>query len=487
MSNTLEVFGKTWTNVEGIKATDNNGNIVTFESEGERKYTSREIADLSAPAGEISFSCDTIGDYAFFGRTGITAINAPDTTKINQNALNGCNNLITVNVPQATTFGNSAFQNCSKLESISVSENANSFGSSCFYKCSSLENLNVLNLATVPTNFLREAGTGGLLINPLTVNDSGFRDAQNWSITLLPNLKTINGTYVFAGGLSEVRGSTITTLVLPSLTTIASTDAFSYCHGMTSFDIGNLTSIPNYTFRSNFEMDTLILRKDDVTALANIGAFNDTPFASGGSGGTLYVPGNRINEYEQATNWSTILSYANNSIVAIENSQYANTYADGTSFGNGINLLQNSENFDPNFNTFSDSTAVAFDGTEFGDIQAWVASGPRYLNVNFPNNLINGDPYTISFEVYRANISGWGNLPIYIQLENMNYIEIGSTKLGEWVKVYYVFYAQSDIHFAHIKIHNTSSTGVNNHSSAFRHFKLEKGITATTWTEGGTL
>lgn len=57
---------------------------------------------------------------------------------------------------------------------------------------------------------------------------------------------------------------------------------------------------------------------------------NSTQFASNGTGGTLYVPQALISSYQSATNWSTILGYANNSIQAIEGSQYENYYADGT-------------------------------------------------------------------------------------------------------------------------------------------------------------
>ena len=65
-----------------------------------------------------------------------------------------------------------------------------------------------------------------------------------------------------------------------------------------------------------------IYRTGSVAPLANVNAFVGTPFASGGSGGTLYVPAALIPSYQSATNWSTILGYANNSIQAIEGSEF---------------------------------------------------------------------------------------------------------------------------------------------------------------------
>jgi hypothetical protein len=54
--------------------------------------------------------------------------------------------------------------------------------------------------------------------------------------------------------------------------------------------------------------------------LENINAFNNSPFAAGKSGGTLYVPSAQVAGYQAAANWSTILGY--NSIRAIEGSEY---------------------------------------------------------------------------------------------------------------------------------------------------------------------
>jgi hypothetical protein len=71
-------------------------------------------------------------------------------------------------------------------------------------------------------------------------------------------------------------------------------------------------------------------RYDSIVTLDNISAFNNTPFASSGAGGTLYVPNALISSYQSATNWSTILGYTNNQILPIEGSTYETHYADGS-------------------------------------------------------------------------------------------------------------------------------------------------------------
>lgn len=95
-------------------------------------------------------------------------------------------------------------------------------------------------------------------------------------------------------------------------------------------DIDQCGSIANNSFLNNRSMATLIIRSTTLTTLSTTGAFGSTPFASGGAGGTLYVPASLVSQYTQATNWSTILGYANNQILPIEGSIYETQYADGT-------------------------------------------------------------------------------------------------------------------------------------------------------------
>lgn len=87
----------------------------------------------------------------------------------------------------------------------------------------------------------------------------------------------------------------------------------------------------NSTFNNCAKLATIVVRKtSSAILLNNINVFANTPFASGKSGGKLYVPSALISTYQAATNWSTILGYANNQILALENSPYENYYVDGT-------------------------------------------------------------------------------------------------------------------------------------------------------------
>lgn len=128
-----------------------------------------------------------------------------------------------------------------------------------------------------------------------TLNDSCFRESLKLTSVRLPNLTTINIGYTFY-----------------------------QCMDTALIDIGSANQIINYMFQQCSALKTLIIRRSSVCELKAINNFNSTPFASNGTGGTLYVPRNLIASYQAATNWSTILGYTNNSIVALEGSSYEN-------------------------------------------------------------------------------------------------------------------------------------------------------------------
>lgn len=91
-------------------------------------------------------------------------------------------------------------------------------------------------------------------------------------------------------------------------------------------------------FQGCENLATLILRESVIYPLGDINAFTQTPFASGGSGGTIYIPkalydhlgdGTSL-DYKAATNWSTIDGYGTITWAQIEGSIYETQYADGT-------------------------------------------------------------------------------------------------------------------------------------------------------------
>lgn len=119
--------------------------------------------------------------------------------------------------------------------------------------------------------------------------------------------------------------------------------AFESCTGVTVVDYApqNHFLSRNNILKSCSSLNTLILRKTSISAMSNINTLAGTPFASGGTGGTIYIPKSLYDhlgdgtssDYKAATNWSTYEGYGTITWAKIEGSIYENAYADGTSIG----------------------------------------------------------------------------------------------------------------------------------------------------------
>lgn len=118
-------------------------------------------------------------------------------------------------------------------------------------------------------------------------------------------------------------------LVFPAVTRWG-TDLCRDCNALQGVDVAAVERFDGYGFRGCSSLSTLVIRSANVPTLSGVDAFNGTPFASGGTGGTLYVPQALISSYQSATNWSTLLGYTNNQILPLEGSAYETQYVDGT-------------------------------------------------------------------------------------------------------------------------------------------------------------
>lgn len=212
----------------------------------------------------------------FFNCTNLTGFSAPNVTSISHQTSDG----YTGNGNAYTFFG------CTNLESINLPKITSLyFCDYAFYNC-----------------------------NKIT----------NWGIDFHKIIKL--------GGHSLRNSSIPTVLAFPCLGWNTETYASTFrSTNLQKIDFGTgLYRVTSDAFNTS-NINTLVLRRPfGVVSLINMSAFTNTPFASAGTGGTLYVPSNLISSYEQATNWSTLLSYENNNIEAIEGSQYEYNLVDGT-------------------------------------------------------------------------------------------------------------------------------------------------------------
>lgn len=193
------------------------------------------------------------------------------------------------------------------------------------------------------------------LPNITYIGDRAFEGNTNITSVSMPKLTTAGG-YIFSGltrlsgsynfplltsiGTEFIGNGHIEIIVLPALTSVVPAAFANGDSVLTAADIGpGSNQVSQNAFNNCALLTTLILRRSSTPmSLSNVSAFNNTPFGSSGSGGTIYIPkalydhlgdGGSM-DYKAATNWSTIDGYGHTTWAAIEGSQYETAYADGT-------------------------------------------------------------------------------------------------------------------------------------------------------------
>ena len=215
-----------------------------------------------------------------------TSISNSDIATVRDYMFYGNSNLVSVSLPNATEINGGAFYNCTRLSDVSF-PNCISAKDNAFFGCKALKKISDENFPKF--------------------TDIGKRTFRNTGIEYVVKPKSIMG---FGGVCFE------------SCASLKAVDVLSWF-----YQYGN----QNLLFQYCSSFDTFIIRGTTVNALGNVSYINrGTPFADGGTGGTLYVPQALISDYQNATNWSTILGYSNNQILPIEGSYYETHYADGT-------------------------------------------------------------------------------------------------------------------------------------------------------------
>ena len=95
-------------------------------------------------------SNDKLGDYAFWGCSGLTSLTIPSgVTSIGRNAFDGCSGLTSMTIPSSvTSIGGAAFDNCSGLTSLTIPSGVTEIGDEAFSGCSGLTSLSLPSSVT---------------------------------------------------------------------------------------------------------------------------------------------------------------------------------------------------------------------------------------------------------------------------------------------------------------------------------------------------
>ena len=195
-------------------------------------------------------SNDKLGDYAFWGCSGLTSLTLPSgVTSIGRNAFDSCSGLTSMTISSSvTSIGGAAFGGCSGLTSLTIPSGVTEIGDEAFSGCSGLTSLSLPSSVTSIGDGAFE-GCSGLtsLAIPSGVTKIGiyaFKDCSGLTSLSLPSGVTSISKSAFEGC------SGLTSLTLPSGVTEIGESAFQYCSGLTSLTIpSSVISIGGAAFR----------------------------------------------------------------------------------------------------------------------------------------------------------------------------------------------------------------------------------------------
>ena len=234
------------------------------------------VTDLVIPDGVTS-----IGNYAFFGCSGLTSITIPDSvTSIGENAFEDCSSLTSITIgDNVTSISRSAFLGCSGLTSVTIPNSVTSIGYDAFSGCSNLNSVYITDIASWcnvsfadsysnPLYYAKNLYLNGELVTDLVIPgsvtnivDGAFRNCGSLTrVTILDNVTSI-GSSAFSGC------SSLTSITIPGSVTSIGDWAFYECSSLTSIIIpDSVTSIGEYAFRGCSSLTSAII-PNSVTSI----------------------------------------------------------------------------------------------------------------------------------------------------------------------------------------------------------------------------
>ena len=196
-------------------------------------------------------SNDKLGDYAFYGCSGLTSLTLPSgVTSIGYRAFEGCSGLTSLTIPSGVTeIGGCTFYGCSGLTSMIIPSGVTAIGYRAFKGCSGLTSMIIPSGVTA-------------------IGKEAFYGCSGLTSLTIPSSVTEIGELAFEGC------SGLTSMTIPSSVTSIGWGAFAECSGLTSLTIpSSVTSIDNYTFAGCSGLTSLTI-PSGVTSIGNY-AFAD--------------------------------------------------------------------------------------------------------------------------------------------------------------------------------------------------------------------
>ena len=201
-------------------------------------YQNKYIKDV-----KLSLSGD-VGDYAFYGCTGLNTATVSNKGSIGSYAFNSCSALTTATISNQGNIGDLAFNSCSAL-TISTISNQGDIGKSAFSYCRALTTATISNQGDIGVSAFSSCSA---LTTAYINNQGGIRHDAFSGCSLLETAEL--GQNVTSIGRSAFGScSQLKSIVIPDAVTSIGSYAFSGCSSMTSAKIGNgVETIDERTF-----------------------------------------------------------------------------------------------------------------------------------------------------------------------------------------------------------------------------------------------
>ena len=314
--------------IDGIYYNLDNSTKQATVTSGENKHTGWVIIPEAIAIDDVIYNVTTIGEYAFYGCSGLTSMTIPNSvTSIGNGAFSGCSGLTSIEIPTSvtiigphvfdgcsglttftvpnsvTTIETSAFAGCTGLTSVIIGNSVKKIGSEAFSSCSNLTSLTIGNSVTeIGSSAFSGCSSLTSVELPSSVTSIGgfaFISCSGLTSIEIPNSVTEIGNGAFHGC------SGLTSITIPNSVTSLGYMAFSGCSGLTSATIPNsVAEIGWSTFaRCSSLTDVYCYAASVPTTDSN--AFSESPISSA----TLHVPAASLDAYKAAEPWSGFGSF----------------------------------------------------------------------------------------------------------------------------------------------------------------------------------
>ena len=201
-------------------------------------YLGRNVNDYvnfkSLETLTIGSSVTSIGERAFYGCSGLTAVEIPNSvTSIGSSAFSGCSGLTAVEIPSSvTSIGDYAFYGCSNLSQLVIGNGQETLiiPSNTFSGCP----ITTLYLGRNVNDYVNFKSLETLTIGSsvTSIGDEAFYGCSKLTAVEIPSSVTSIGNYAFYGC------SSLTSVEIPSSVTCIGSSAFYGCDRLHSVTIG---------------------------------------------------------------------------------------------------------------------------------------------------------------------------------------------------------------------------------------------------------